>query len=52
MEAPLPKPTWVRIISLLPVNLENVWSCYVCLERTKLSNADGNNVSAWNVAVL
>ena len=43
---PPPKPPWVRIISLLFVNPEAVWSCCVHLERAPLPDADGNIASA------
>ena len=41
-----PKPPWVRIISFSFVNLEDVWSCCVCLEHAILPDADGNIASA------
>ena len=39
------KPLWVRIMSLLSVNFEDVWSCCLYLEQVTLSDADGNIAS-------
>ena len=52
--APPPPPSRIRGITyLLFVNLEDMWSCCVCLERTTLTDADGNIASRWcNAAVL
>ena len=35
-----PKPPWVKIISLLFVNFEDVWLCCVCLKPAPLPDAD------------
>ena len=40
-----PKPPWVNIISLLYVNLKDMWSCCVWLKHATLSEADGNITS-------
>ena len=42
----LPKPPWVRIISLLFVNPEDVWLCCMYLERATLPDVDGNIASS------
>ena len=44
-EAPAPQTPWVKIISLLFVNLEDLWSYCLCLERATSLVADGNIAS-------